>query len=94
MTPRQLQTLKVIGTSIQENGYSPSMREIAQGLGSKSLGRTNELTAALLEDGWITRTPNRARSIQLTAAGRRKLKEVDRGGQCPTCGQAIERKAA
>lgn len=66
MTPLQHRALRYIATFIDMRGRSPTIREIAEGLGKKSHSSTHAVVKALEADGYITHAPARACSIQLT----------------------------
>lgn len=64
LTERQHETLNFIYTFIIKNGFSPSLREIANGTYcSKPVAQRH--LEALIDKGYITHTPNTARSIVL-----------------------------
>jgi len=65
-TPRQKDVLTFIGEHIAEQGYSPSIREVAARFGYSSTRTAADLIDALHAKGHITRTRGVARSIQLT----------------------------
>ena len=49
-----------------ENGFPPTVREIAEGVGLTSTGGVHRHLRMLEADGKLKRTPNRARAIQAT----------------------------
>lgn len=63
-TPRQLDALRLIREHIAENGFSPSIRELAVGLGI-SIHAAECHLRALARKGAIKRTPNIARGITI-----------------------------
>lgn len=66
MTKKQQQCLDFIKSFIDANGHSPSIAEISDAMGMNCRGAaTMNIIIRLEEDGYITRTPRRARSIQL-----------------------------
>lgn len=50
---------------IHENGYSPSVREIAKAVGFKSTSTIHNYLNLLQEDGWITYADGKRRAISL-----------------------------
>ena len=72
LTKRQKEILDFVSGFIEENGYSPSMEEIAQHFHFASLNAVFKHLSALESRGYLQRDSNRARSIQLsqTCAGR------------------------
>lgn len=70
LTPVQADVLAVIRRLLNEKGYSPSYREIAEGVGLKSLGRVSRIVQDLEERGCIRRLPNHGRSIQIISGGK------------------------
>lgn len=65
ITPAQHRALTFIRQYVATNGYSPTYREIAEGLGLQSAGSAHRVVHLLVERGTITLLPNRARSIEL-----------------------------
>jgi repressor LexA len=63
MTPRQLEALNFIKSFIKENGYSPSFSEIGDGIGMKSNSGVHDLIHILFEQGKISMSRGRSRSI-------------------------------
>ncbi len=63
-TTKQQQVLDFIKAYIAERGYSPSFREIANGIGV-SVGTIQRFLNALEVRGLVIRNANEARSIQL-----------------------------
>lgn len=57
----------------QNNGTSPSLAEIAIGIGTTSKGSISRYLDILENDGLIRRTKHRARSIQIIDPGEVKL---------------------
>lgn len=70
LTPAQADVLAVIRRLLSEKGYSPSYREIAEGVGLKSIGHLTQIIDGLEERGYIRRIPDRARSIQIISGGK------------------------
>lgn len=69
LTPAQAQTLQFIRRFIEGNGFSPSYREIRDGIGIRSMANVVSIIAGLEERGHIRRIPDRVRSIQVTSGG-------------------------
>jgi repressor LexA len=65
LTKRQKEILEFITGFIEENGYSPSMEEIAGHFQFASLNAVFKHLEALESRGYLHRDSNRARSIQL-----------------------------
>lgn len=70
LTPVQADVLAVIRRLLNEKGYSPSYREIAEGVGRKSIGHLTQIIDGLEQRGYIRRLPNRSRSIQIISGGK------------------------
>ncbi len=68
LTKRQKQILDHIGTFIQENGYAPSFEEIAEHFGYSSLATVHEHLSNLERKGYIRKSYNASRSIELVQA--------------------------
>ena len=69
LTPRQLEILRCIRDGQRQNGYSPTLQEIADQLG-RSKVTVFEHVEALVKKGMLTRRTNKARSLELTSAVR------------------------
>jgi len=75
LTRRQKEVLDYITEFIADNGYSPSMEEIAEHFDFASLNAVFKHLGALQKRGYLRRDSNRARSIELIreTAGVRSL---------------------
>lgn len=67
-TLRERETLDFIKSFFDEYGYSPTMAEIADGIGIKSRGVVHRYVSALKSSGHISITPNKHRNIVLMPA--------------------------
>lgn len=65
LTDRQRQTLNFIRSYLDENGYAPKLKEIADHLGITSRGTVHRYIRALEDDGHITVMRDHARGIKL-----------------------------
>lgn len=65
MTELQLKCLNFIRDFIDRHEYSPSLDEIATGIGQKNKSSIYRLVIALESQGKVTRTPHRDRTIQI-----------------------------
>ncbi|OKL55193.1 repressor LexA [Bowdeniella nasicola] len=63
LTDRQAQILRTIATSVAERGYSPTMREIASGVGLASPSSVKHQLEVLESKGYIRRDPKSPRAI-------------------------------
>lgn len=66
LTKRQKEVLDYIREFIDENGFSPSYREIAHFFELSSTGTIAEYVSILQEKGYLTKDAMEARAIQLT----------------------------
>jgi repressor LexA len=66
LTRRQREVLDVIRGFIVKRGYSPSLEEIGAGLGLSSVATVHKHVTLLVEKGYVRRTWNQNRSIELT----------------------------
>lgn len=64
-TLRQKQTLEFIESFIEDQGHSPTMKQIADGIGIKSRGVVHRYVTALKEEGLISINPKKHRNIAL-----------------------------
>lgn len=62
--------ISFIDDYVRENGYSPSMREIAKGCGIASISNVSYILDGLLSEGKIERDAQKSRSIRLTGANK------------------------
>lgn len=65
LTRRQREVFEFIKEFIEENSYSPSLEEIAQGLDLSSLATVHKHLSNLAEKGLLRRHWNRGRGIEL-----------------------------
>jgi len=70
LTRRQRQVLEVIREFIERNGFSPSLEEIGEELGLSSVATVHKHVSLLVEKGFVQRTWNQNRSIELTNSDR------------------------
>lgn len=66
LTPRQKEVLDFIAGFVEQNGYCPSYEEIAHGLGLASLATVHKHISALESRGYLIRTFNQSRSLELS----------------------------
>lgn len=55
MTSKQEQVFRFVAESIEESNISPSIREIAKGIGSSSINGVHKMVQALISKGWLVR---------------------------------------
>lgn len=72
LTQRQHAILDVIRRSVEERGYPPTMREIAQAAGLASPSSVKYQLGELEAKGFIRRDPSRGRAVE--------IKEITEGG--------------
>ncbi len=77
LTRRQVQILEFMRDYRRGSGYSPTIREVAAGLGLSSVATVAEHLDSLEALGLIRRQRDRARSVLLTAMGRSVLDRRD-----------------
>lgn len=65
LTIRQKKILETIQRSIGKNGYPPSMREIGDSVGLKSLSSVTHQLSQLEKLGYIRRDPRRPRAMEI-----------------------------
>ena len=69
LTERQQTILRFVRGFIEENGFSPTIREITDGCGMRTTSVTSYNLDRLAEMGLLTRQPDKARSIVLAKEG-------------------------
>ncbi|MDI6097447.1 transcriptional repressor LexA [Actinoplanes sp. NEAU-A12] len=65
LTPRQLRILAVIGESVRDRGYPPTVREIGAAVGLVSPSSVSYQLGVLEKYGLIRRQPNNSRAVEL-----------------------------
>jgi repressor LexA len=65
LTKRQSQLLEFLRKSIAEQGYAPSLEEMARHFGLSSVGTVHKHLKALEEKGYVRRQWNRSRAIEI-----------------------------
>ena len=65
LTKKQLAVLNYLEDFLEENGYSPSYREIMNGLGLTSVSAVAEHIDNLVAKGVVQKNPGEARSIEV-----------------------------
>jgi repressor LexA len=69
LTWRQRKVLQAIRESVQQHGYPPSMREIADAVGLASTGAVSYQLGALQKKGYLRSNNGRARTVELLLPG-------------------------
>jgi SOS-response transcriptional repressor LexA len=95
MTNRQRDVYRLIRDHWDDHGYSPTQRELCDGLGIKSFVALRKHLRALQKEGWITCIPGQARGIiiekelvektQLTLFEMWEVGEIRAGDACLAC---------
>lgn len=65
LTKKQLAVLNYLESFTEENGYSPSYREMQAGLGLSSVSAVAEHVNNLVEKGVVKKVPGAARSLEI-----------------------------
>ena len=90
LTKRQKQVLDVVARFIDDNGYSPSYEEIAQGLQLASLATVHKHITALVGKNYLRHNFNRSRSLELGpkyAQDQRRHRQDAGTGEIPLLGR-------
>lgn len=66
MTSRQVLVLEFIRTFVKMRGHSPSMQDIATGLGMKSRSNIHRIVHDLRRQGCLSIRPHKFRTIKVT----------------------------
>jgi repressor LexA len=74
MTPGQRKMMDAVHEYWKEKGYAPSLRELQDILGYKSVSQAHSTLKALVNRGWLLATPNQARSLRLSSHAIRLFK--------------------
>ena len=65
LTERQNQVFEFVRDSIRRRGKPPTIKEIGAGIGMRSTGGVHKMLTVLIEKGYLRRTPNEARGIEV-----------------------------
>jgi repressor LexA len=65
LTPRQRRILEVIKETVENRGYPPSIREMADAVGLASSSSVAHQLKALEQKGFLRRDPNRPRALEV-----------------------------
>ena len=75
LTTRQKEILSFIKDFTNENGYSPTMREMCSHFGFMPRAATNHVNA-LVRKGYLSKQPLKSRSLEVIGFTRRDLREI------------------
>jgi repressor LexA len=78
LTRRQKEVLDYIAGFVEQNGYSPSYEEIAQGMKLASLATVHKHIQALEAKHYVRRGFNRSRSLEVTSRLRDEMRRLRR----------------
>src|SRR5260370_18808379 len=90
LTKRQKDVLDFIADFVEENGYSPSYEELAQGLKLASLATVHKHIQALESRNYLRRLFNQSRSLEVSAKyvqERRPSRQTTRAAEVPLAGR-------
>ena len=90
LTKRQKEVLDFIADFVEENGYSPSYEELAQGLNLASLATVHKHIQALESRNYLRRLFNQSRSLEVSSKyvqERRKSRQAPRPLEIPLAGR-------
>lgn len=69
LTPRERSVYEYIKSSLNDNGYAPSVRDIRDALGFKSTSTVHMYLTRLADRGLITRDEGKSRAIHMDGVG-------------------------
>jgi repressor LexA len=90
LTKRQKDVLDFIADFVEENGYSPSYDELAQGLKLASLATVHKHIQALESRNYLRRLFNQSRSLEVSpkyVQERRRSRQTTRAAEVPLAGR-------
>src|ERR1700674_5011576 len=90
LTKRQKQVVDFIATFVEDNGYSPSYEEIAEGLGLASLATVHKHILALESKNYVKRGFNQSRSLEIAPRyydEQRQYRQAPAGFEVPLLGR-------
>lgn len=73
MLPSEQRILDIIRRHIAENGYAPTLEEIAREAGHKARSQVHKYVNSLIEQGYLERAPRARRGLRLTGAANPEL---------------------
>jgi repressor LexA len=76
LTQRQKMVLEFIQTTIDQDGYPPTLREIGNFMGIRSTNGVNDHLRALERKGYLTRKDMKSRTLRPTRVNDRMLRAV------------------
>lgn len=76
LTQRQRDILDFIGSSINERGYPPTLREIGEHFGIRSTNGVSDHLKALEKKGFLTREDLKSRAMRPVASARGTLNDI------------------
>ena len=77
LTKRQREILNYLSGYSEQNGYAPSFEEIAEKFNYNSLATVHEHLSNLERKGYIKRSYNESRAIEILPIGRRSRKAIE-----------------
>ena len=86
LTDKEQQAYDYIARAIREEGFAPSVRDIANALNIKSTSTVHSYLARLEEKGWIRRDSGKSRSLRAVETGQ-VLSESRRTAKIPLLGR-------
>jgi len=72
---RQMDVLRFIDSFIDEHEYSPTLEEIAEGIGIESKGVVHGHVSRLRDKGLVTWQPKKTSTIKLTDTGNEQVRK-------------------
>lgn len=81
LTARQQQVLDCIETSIEDQGYPPTLREICESLSIRSTNGVNDHIKALIRKGYLEREESKSRGLRPCDSRRSNVVHVPLLGQ-------------
>src|ERR1700694_4407985 len=90
LTKRQKEVLDFIADFVEQNGYSPSYEELAQGLKLASLATVHKHVQGLESRNYLRRLFNQSRSLEVSPKymqERRRSKQSSHPGEVPLAGR-------
>ena len=78
MTPLQARVKAFVSDFIRDEGFSPSLQEIADGLRLNSRSRVRAVILRLRDEGQVTFLPGHPRSIQIVGQTERLISAAER----------------
>lgn len=89
LSPHGLKVLSAIHDFISQKSYAPTLGEISEIIGLKSVSTVHKHVSRLRAGGFLEPSSNYERDFRLTATGKYALMRTAPKKTCPHCGKEL-----